>query len=137
MPGVPIGSSGPTREIAQGNGALEEAIGFARAVRAGNFIAVSGTAPIGPGGKAHAPGDLYEQTCRSLEIIEEALAALGVTLAQVVRTRIMLVNIGDWQEAARAHNEVFGDIKPACTFVEISRFIDPEWLVEIEADCII
>lgn len=121
-----------------GNGApLEEIIGFSRAVRVGNVIAVSGTAPVGADGRVHGPGDVYEQTVRALEIVGESLAALGARLDQVVRTRIMIVNISDWQEAARAHAEVLGDIRPACTFVEVSRFIDPEWLVEIEADCVI
>lgn len=134
---MPTEYSRPLRWQSQTGSPLEDTIGFSRAVRAGNLILVSGTAPVGPDGKVHAPGDLYEQTCRALEIIEESLAALGTGLDQVVRTRVMLVNIGDWQEAARAHSEVFGEIRPACTFVEVSRFIDPEWLVEIEADCII
>lgn len=128
--------SGISRRRSEGGSTLEETVGFSRAVRVGNHIAVSGTAPIGPDGKVHAPGDVYEQTCRALEIVEESLAALGASLDQVVRTRIMMVNIGDWKEAARAHAEVFADIKPACTLVEVSRFIDPEWLVEVEADCI-
>ena len=133
---MPVEPAASPRRHAQSGSPLEEVIGFSRAVRAGNFICVSGTAPIGADGRVHAPGDVYEQTSRILEIIEETLASLGATLAQVVRTRILMVNIGDWQEAARAHAEVFGDIRPACTFVEVSRFIDPEWLVEIEADCI-
>jgi enamine deaminase RidA (YjgF/YER057c/UK114 family) len=137
MPGVPV-ESGPERRLTTGNGTpLEEVIGYSRAVRAGTKIAVSGTASNGADGGAHGAGDVYEQTARALEIIEESLAALGAGLDSVIRTRIMMVNIGDWQEAARAHAEVFGEIRPACSFVEVSRFIDPEWLVEIEADCVV
>ena len=116
---------------------LEPEIGFSRAVRVGSIIAVSGTAPILPGGGTAAPGDVYGQTRRCLEIIREALALAGGRLEQVVRTRVMLTDIGTWREAARAHGECFGAIRPACTFVAVSRFIDPDWLVEVEADCVV
>ena len=116
---------------------LEPEIGFSRAVRVGPFIAVAGTAPIGPDGHAAHRGDVYAQTRLCLEIARRAIEEAGGTLAHVVRTRIMLTDIGQWREAARAHGKVFATIRPACTFVEVSRFIDPDWLVEIEADCVV
>jgi len=114
---------------------LEPTIGFSRAVRAGPWIAVAGTAPIAPDGSAAHPGDVYAQTRLCLEIMLRAIAEAGGSAAQVIRTRILLVDIERWREAARAHGEVFAEIRPACTFVEVSRFIDPDWLVETEADC--
>lgn len=116
---------------------LEPEIGFCRAVRVGNLLAVAGTAPIAPDGSVSAPGDVYGQTRRCLEIISTAIGDSGLALGDVVRTRIMLTDIGTWREAARAHGELFAGIKPACTFVEVSRFIDPGWLVEVEADCFV
>lgn len=113
---------------------FEAAIGLSRAVRVGPYVAVAGTAPLGPDGATVHPGDVYAQTRRCLEITAKALADAGAGLADVVRTRVMLVDMTRWQEAARAHGEVFGAIRPACTFVEVSRFIDPAWLVETEAD---
>ena len=115
---------------------LEPEIGFSRAVRVGGHVAVAGTAPIAEGGGTACPGDLYGQTRRCLEIIETALREAGVSLRSVIRTRIMLTDITLWREAARAHGEVFRDVKPACTFVEVSGFIDPTWLIEIEADAV-
>lgn len=115
---------------------LEPEIGFSRAVRVGNRLAVAGTAPIAADGTVAAPGDLYGQTRRCLEIVAAAVRDAGLGMGDVVRTRIMLTDIRNWRDAARAHGEVFADIKPACTFVEVSRFIDPGWLVEVEADCV-
>jgi enamine deaminase RidA (YjgF/YER057c/UK114 family) len=114
---------------------LEPTIGFSRAVRAGPWIAVAGTAPIAPDGSAAHPGDVYAQTRLCLEIMLRAIAEAGGSAAQVIRTRVLLVDIESWRDAARAHGEVFAEIRPACTFVEVSRFIDPGWLVETEADC--
>ena len=116
---------------------FEKSIGFSRAVRQGNIIAVSGTAPIAPGGGTAYPGDLYRQTQACIEIIKTAVEQAGGALSDVIRTRIMLTDITRWQEAAKAHGEVFGDIRPACTFVEVSRLIDPAWLVEVEAECVV
>lgn len=116
---------------------LETPIGFSRAVRVGNYIAVSGTAPIAPDGKTAYPDNLYEQTKYCLKIIEKSVEAAESSMENVIRTRIMLTDIRQWKEAARAHGEFFSDIKPACTFVEVKGFINPEWLVEIEADCVI
>ena len=115
---------------------LEPRIGFSRAVRVGGFVAVSGTAPIAADGSVAARGDVYGQTKRCLEIIGQAVSDAGLTVEDVIRTRIMLKDISRWEEAARAHGEVFAAIKPACTFVEVKGFIDPEWLVEVEADCV-
>ena len=116
---------------------LEPRIGFSRAVRVGGFVAISGTAPIAPDGSVVARGDVYGQTKRCLEIIGQAVSDAGVTLDDVIRTRIMLTDISRWEEAARAHGELFAAIKPACTFVEVKGFINPEWLVEVEADCVV
>ena len=116
---------------------LEEEIGFARAVRIGNTIAVSGTAPIRPDGSTAFLGDLYGQTRYCLDIIEQAIEELGGAKDGILRTRLFLKNIQNWKEAARAHGEFFMGIRPACTFAEVSRFIEEEWLIEIEADCIV
>jgi enamine deaminase RidA (YjgF/YER057c/UK114 family) len=116
---------------------FEAQIGFSRAVRSGAFIAVSGTAPLGPDGKTVAPGDLYAQTRRCLEIVVDALAQLDARPEHVVRTRMLLTDVERWREAARAHGELFAAVRPASTIVQVSRFIDPEWLVEIEADAIV
>lgn len=112
-------------------------IGFSRAVRKGNLIAVAGTAPILPDGSTAHPGDIYLQTQRCLEIIKQAIEAAGGNLSDVVRTRIMLTDISRWEQAGKAHAELFSKIKPACTFVEVKGFVNPEWLVEIEADCLL
>ena len=126
-----------TRRRASSGSPLEPQIGFSRAVRVGSTIAVSGTAPLGPDGKTVAPGDVYAQTRRCLEITLAALAELGAGPGDVIRTRILLTDAARWRDAARAHGEVFGAIMPACTFVEVSRFIDPDWLVEVEADAVV
>jgi enamine deaminase RidA (YjgF/YER057c/UK114 family) len=124
----------PHQQITSGS-PLEPTIGFSRAVRAGPWIAVAGTAPIAPDGSAAHPGDVHAQTRLCLEIMLRAIAEAGGSAAQVIRTRVLLVDIETWRDAARAHGEVFAEIRPACTFVEVSRFIDPGWLVETEADC--
>jgi enamine deaminase RidA (YjgF/YER057c/UK114 family) len=116
---------------------LEGPIGFSRAVRIGPYIAVAGTAPIAPDGGTTAPGDVEAQTRRCIEIAAQALADAGASLADVIRTRIMLTDINHWEAAARAHGAAFGEIRPACTFVEVSRFIDPDWLVEVEVDAVV
>jgi enamine deaminase RidA (YjgF/YER057c/UK114 family) len=114
----------------------EQRIGFSRAVRIGPWLAVSGTAPVAPDGGVAAPGDVYGQTKRCLEIITQAIADAGLTSDDVIRTRVMLTDITTWPEAARAHGEVFGEVRPACTFIEIKALIEPDWLVELEADCV-
>jgi enamine deaminase RidA (YjgF/YER057c/UK114 family) len=115
----------------------EPRIGISRAVKAGNFVTVSGTAPIGPDRKTVSPGDPAAQTRRCIEIIRTALEAAGGDLHHVVRTRILLTRIEDWERAADAHGEYFRDIRPANTIMQVGRFIDPEWLVEVEADAIV
>ena len=120
---------------AQSASPYENSIGFARATRIGNLISVSGTAPITEDGSTAFPGSLYKQTKQCFEIAKDAIESVGGHLKDVIRTRILLRNIEDWPEAARAHGELFSNIKPACTFMEISRFINDDWLVEIEADC--
>lgn len=126
-----------SRTLVSSGSPLEPEIGFSRAVRVGDLIVVAGTAPIAAGGGTAAPGDVYGQTKRCLEIIATAVADAGGDVSQVVRTRIMLTNMSDWREAARAHGELFGAARPACTFVQVSGFIDPQWLVEIEADAVV
>lgn len=125
------------RSLASSGSPLEPQIGFSRAVRHGAHVAVAGTAPIGEDGTTVGRGDVYAQTVRCLDIAEAALAKVGASMADVVRTRMMLTDVTRWKEAARAHGERFASVRPACTFVEVSRFIDAEWLVEIEVDAII
>ncbi len=127
----------PGRRLVSSGSPLEPEIGFSRAVRVGSVVAVAGTAPIAAGGGTAAPGDVRGQTARCLEVIAEALAEAGASLREVTRTRVMLTDIGRWREAAAAHGEVFGDVRPACTFVQVAGFIDPEWLVEVEADAVL
>ena len=116
---------------------FEKPIGFSRAVRIGPYIAVSGTAPISAEGGVACEGDLYGQTKRCIEIMKQAIEAAGGSLEDVIRTRILLTDISQWEAAARAHGEIFGDIRPACTFVEVSGLINKAWLVETEADCVV
>jgi enamine deaminase RidA (YjgF/YER057c/UK114 family) len=112
-------------------------VGFSRAVRVGNFIAVGGTAPIGPDGETVAPGDAAGQARRCLEIIKTALEEAGASLEDVVRTRVLLKRIEDWEPVAKVKGEYFKEIRPVDTIMQVSTFIDPEWLVEIEADAVI
>jgi len=123
------------RQLVSSGSPYEPQIGLSRAVRVGSIIAVAGTAPIAEGGGVACPGDVYGQTKRCLEIMLRAIADAGGRAEHVVRTRVMLVAIATWREAARAHGEVFGAIRPACTFVEVNGFIEKGWLVELEADC--
>ena len=124
------------RKLVSSGSPLEPEIGFSRAVRVGSILAVAGTAPIGPDGAAAHRGDVYAQTRLCLDIIRRAIEEAGGALSHVIRTRVMLIDVAQWREAARAHGELFGAIRPACAFVQVSRFIDPEWLVEVEADCV-
>ena len=126
-----------SRRLIRSGSPLEPEIGFSRAVRVGPHIFIAGTAPIAESGGVAAPGDVYGQTRRCLKIVAEALSEAGATLDHVARTRMMMVDISHWREAARAHGEFFHNVRPACTFVEVSRFIDPGWLIEIEVDAVI
>lgn len=125
------------RQTVSSGSPFEGEIGFSRAVRVGPHVSVAGTAPIGADGKLAGEGDVYRQTQRCIEIISQALEGAGASLEHVVRTRVMLTDISQWREAGRAHGEVFGHIRPACTFVEVKGFIDPLWLVELEADAVV
>lgn len=116
---------------------LEKPIGFSRAVRVGNIIAVAGTAPIAKDGSVACLNDVYGQTKICLEIIKKAIEDAGGKLENIVRTRVMMKDISTWKESAKAHGEFFADILPAATFVEVAGFINKDWLVEIEADCVI
>lgn len=116
---------------------FEDVIGFSRAVRIGKMIAVSGTAPINEQGQTASKGNLAEQTRLCLQLMLDAIVAGGGSKEHVIRTRIMLTDISLWREAALAHSEFFGKHKPACTFVEVAGFIDSDWLVETEADCVL
>lgn len=116
---------------------MEESIGFSRASRIGNIIAVAGTAAIGLDGKTVGINNVYEQTKYCIVIMKKAIEEAGGSLQDVIRTRIMLVDMSTWKEAAKAHGEFFSDIRPACTFVEVTGFINKEWLVETEADCVV
>jgi enamine deaminase RidA (YjgF/YER057c/UK114 family) len=126
-----------TRKLVSSGSPFEAQVGFCRAVRVGNIVEVAGTAPIGPDRKTVGVGDMYAQTKRCLEIITQALAEAGAEPRHVVRTRLILTDMSRWSEAARAHGEVFADIRPVCTVMEVSGFIDPDWLVEIEASAVI
>lgn len=126
-----------SRQLISSGSPYEPRIGISRAVRAGHHISVSGTAPIGPDGKNFAVGDPAGQARRCLEIIQAALEKAGARLSDVVRTRVLLTRIDDWESVAAVHGDFFRDIRPANTTLQVGRFIDPEWLVEIEADAII
>ena len=126
-----------TRQLISSGSPYEPRVGISRAVRVGSIIAVSGTAPLGADGQTVGKGDPSAQARRCLEIIKEALERAGASLDHVVRTRTLLTRIDDWQAVAAVHGEFFGAIRPANTIMQVSRFIDPDWAVEFEADAVI
>jgi enamine deaminase RidA (YjgF/YER057c/UK114 family) len=125
------------RKLVSSGSPYEPKVGISRAVRVGSIVTVAGTAPIGTDGRTVGPGDPAAQTRRCIEIIGRALEEAGASLGQVVRTRILLTRIDDWEAVARVHGDFFRDIRPVNTIMQVSRFIDPDWLVEIEADAVI
>ncbi len=126
-----------TRENVGGNSPYEDLVGFSRAVRVGDAVHVSGTVATADDGSVVGADDAYAQTVQTLLNIEAALRNAGVSLSDVVRTRIYVTNIADWEAVARAHRDFFSGVRPAATMVEVSRLIDPAMLVEIEAEALI
>jgi enamine deaminase RidA (YjgF/YER057c/UK114 family) len=115
----------------------ETQVGYCRALRAGDRVFVTGTAPVAAGGGVHAPGDAYAQAVRCFEIIAEALARVGASPADVTRTRMFVTDIERWAEFGRAHAEAFGAHPPTTSMVEVRRLIDPDMLIEVEADAVV
>jgi len=115
----------------------EDAVGYCRALRAGNTIYVTGTAPVDPDGGVHSPGDAYPQTVRCLQIIQDALQKLGGGLKDVVRTRMYVTDIARWEEFGRGHKQAFGAHPPATTMVEVRSLIHPDMLIEIDAEAVV
>lgn len=125
------------RQLISNGNPMEEVVGFSRAVRVGSFIAVGGTAPVDAQGKTVGVGDVFAQTTQCFEIIKAALEQAGSGLHDIVRTRVILTDIDDWKEAIEARKKYCVDARPVDTIMAVTRFVNPEWLVEIEVDAVV
>jgi enamine deaminase RidA (YjgF/YER057c/UK114 family) len=125
------------RQLVSADRPWEKVVGYSRAVRVGNVVEVAGTAAAAPDGSILSPGDVEGQAREALRIIGEALGQVGASIEDVVRTRVYLADASTWEAAGRAHGEVFGEIRPATTFIAVKGFLDPAILVEIEATAIV
>jgi enamine deaminase RidA (YjgF/YER057c/UK114 family) len=125
------------RELISNGNPMEKLVGFSRAVRVGPYIAIGGTAPVGPDGRTIGLGDVAAQSRACLEIIEAALEQAGSGLHHVVRTRVLLTDIDNWKAAIEVRKEYFRDVRPVDTIMAVSGFVNPEWLVEFEVDAVI